>query len=172
MLKHTYQMLGQNGFLTGDEAALNSRSSLGQFLARRKIDSLKKLSRQSIELSRRLYVKYRVRYLLAFARRFASEAIVSFVIFVLAVEYFLHASHLEFLTWGVAILAAAYMGEKIVSAQLRKRRVESHKEAVLQSMARLYGDYLLFLRSRALASIGIPETKDTKPVEPGAPEAV
>jgi hypothetical protein len=129
------------------------RSSAEQAAAKGLAKANKRLFKESVSLSWKLYMKYRVRYLRTFIQRFAREAVVSFLIFVLLVEFLLHQFHIELFVSGVAVLALAYIAEKIVSARLRTRRRQSHSRALFNGTRDLYSDYLVFLRARAIAQV-------------------
>jgi hypothetical protein len=153
LFEFTHQLTGQRGFLTNDLVEPLYSSSASQMVARRQREANESLSRESVDLSWKLFLKYRIRYVVALMQRFASEAAVSLLIFVLLVEFLLHQFHVQFFIYGIVILTLAYVAEKVISAHLRKHRVQRHSRALFVGVSTLYSDYLVFLRARAIARI-------------------
>lgn len=147
------QVIGKNGFLTGDGLEPTYRSSAAHQQAESSVKASKRLFKESVSLSRKLFLKYRVRYVRSFIKRFAREAAISFVIFGLLVEFLLHRFHVEFFVSGIAILALAYIAERVVSANLKKRRIQYYSRTLFNDARNLYSDYLIFLRARAIARV-------------------
>jgi hypothetical protein len=147
------QAIGKWGFLSGGRNAPVQNGTMGKVVADMNRSSIRFWFAESKTLSLWLFAKYRVRYAASFVMRFVREAVVSFLIFGLLVEAYLHEIHIESFLYVAMILAAAYVADRIATAWLRKRRAKRHARNLTVAAKNLYKDYMLFARARGVAEI-------------------
>jgi hypothetical protein len=153
-IERGFQLSGRSGFLTNlTNKPRRHSSDLGNVVARSSLAANAKLTSESMTLARRLSIKYFVRYWIHFADRFLKEALVSFFLLVLVVGYLVELYHAPVVGWGASVLALAYVADKAWNAYSRKQRLAEHRDAVVGAILDLYGDYLVFMRARAIAHI-------------------